>query len=205
MTSWDNVTSFQLEVLREIGNIGAGNAASSLATLLNKKVEMAVPNAGVMDFQEIFNLVGNEEEKVACINFDVAGDAPSKILFLLDEESTYKLVEMLLGSKVGDGEELDAIGISTVKEIGNILTGSFITAFAEFTRLDFVGSVPAFAFDMLGAVLSAAFFEGGYFDERVLIIETTFYEENVSINGHFFLVPATGSLDVIFKALGLNV
>lgn len=205
MSSWDEITGFQLEVLREIGNIGAGNAASSLATLLNKKIEMAVPNAGVMDFQEIFRLVGNEEEKVACINFDVSGDAPSKILFLLDESSTYQLVDMLLGRQEGNTKELDEIGQSTVKEIGNILTGSFITAFSEFTRLDFIGSVPAFAFDMLGAVLSAAFFEGGYFEERVLIIETTFYEEEVAINGHFFLVPAAGSLDKIFTALGLNV
>lgn len=205
MNSWDNITGFQLEVLKEIGNIGAGNAASSLATLLNKKIEMSVPKAGVMDFQEIFSLVGNEEEKVACINFDVTGDAPSKILFLLDEQSTYQLVDMLLGRGAGSTNELDEIGESTIKEIGNILTGSFITAFAEFTKLDFIGSVPAFAFDMLGAVLSAAFFEAGYFEERVLIIETTFFEEEVSINGHFFLVPAAGSLDKIFTALGLNV
>ena len=205
MNSWDNITGFQLEVLKEIGNIGAGQCASSLATLLNKKIEMSVPKAGVMDFQEIFSLVGNEEEKVACINFDVTGDAPSKILFLLDEKSTYQLVDMLLGRGAGSTDELDEIGESTIKEIGNILTGSFITAFAEFTKLDFVGSVPAFAFDMLGAVLSAAFFEAGYFEERVLIIETTFFEEEVSINGHFFLVPAAGSLDKIFTALGLNV
>lgn len=205
MSSWDNITGFQLEVLKEIGNIGAGNAASSLATMLNKKIEMSVPKAGIMDFQEIFSLVGNEEEKVACINFDVSGDAPSKILFLLDEKSTYQLVDMLLGRGAGSTEELDEIGESTIKEIGNILTGSFITAFAEFTKLDFIGSVPAFAFDMLGAVLSAAFFEAGYFEERVLIIETTFFEEEVSINGHFFLVPAAGSLDKIFTALGLNV
>ncbi|NLL18348.1 MAG: chemotaxis protein CheC [Clostridia bacterium] len=205
MNSWNHITGFQLEVLREIGNIGAGNAASSLATLLNKKVEMAVPKAGVMDFKEIFSLVGNEEEIVACINFNVSGKAPGKILFLLDESSTYQLVDMLLGRGIGTTKELDEIGQSTVKEIGNILTGSFITAFSEFTRLDFIGSVPAFAFDMLGAVLSAAFLEGGYFDERVLIIETTFYEEEVSINGHFFFVPATGSMETIFEALGLNV
>ena len=205
MNSWNQITGFQLEVLREIGNIGAGNAASSLATLLNKKVQMAVPKAGVMDFTEIFSLIGDEEEKVACINFDVSGEAPGKILFLLDEPSTYQLVDMLLGRGRGTTTELDEIGQSTIKEIGNILTGSFITAFSEFTRLDFIGSVPAFAFDMLGAVLSAAFLEGGYFDERVLLIETTFYEEEVSINGHFFFVPATGSMGTIFKALGLNV
>ena len=205
MNSWDHLTGFQLEVLKEIGNIGAGNAATSLATLLNKKISMAVPKAGVMDFQEIFSLVGNEEEKVACINFDVTGDAPSKILFLLDERSTYQLVDMLLGREPGSTTELDEIGESAVKEVGNILTGSFITAFSEFTRLDFVGSVPAFAFDMLGAVLRAAFVEGGYFEDRVLIIETTFYEEEICINGHFFLVPAAGSLETIFAALGLNV
>ncbi len=205
MSNWDNISAFQLDVLKEIGNVGAGGAASALATLLNKKVDMAVPKAGVMNFDEIFKLIGDEEKIISCTNFNVTGDAPSKILFILDEPGTYQLADMLLGRPIGETRELDQISISTIKEVGNILTGSFITSFSEFTRLDFVGSVPAFAFDMLGAVLSAAFFEAGYFDDRVLIIETTFFEEDVAINGHFFLVPSSGSLEVIFNSLGLNV
>lgn len=205
MSNWDNISAFQLDVLKEIGNIGAGGAASALAALLNKRVDMAIPKAGVMNFDEIFKLIGDEEKNIACTNFNVTGDAPSKILFILDEPSTYQLADMLLGRPRGETTELDELGISTIKEVGNILTGSFITSFSEFTRLDFVGPVPAFAFDMLGAVLSAAFFEAGFFDERVLIIETTFFEEDVAINGHFFLVPASGSLEIIFNALGLNV
>ncbi|HHX51062.1 MAG TPA: chemotaxis protein CheC, partial [Clostridia bacterium] len=194
MSSWNTLTGFQLEVLKEIGNIGAGNAATSLALLINKKVGMSVPKAGVLDFQEIFQLVGQEEDRVACVNFHVGGQAPSKILFIIDEASAFRLLGMLLGWEGEPQRELDSIGESTLKEIGNILTGSFLTAFSEFTQINFVPSVPAFAFDMLGAVLSTAFFERGYFEDRALIIETEFYEEDVSINGHFFLVPEVGSL-----------
>ena len=160
---------------------------------------MSIPKAGILHFQEIFQLVGQEEDRVACVNFHVSGEAPSVILFIVDEESAFRLLQMLLG---GEGESqgtLDPIGESTLKEVGNILTGSFLTAFSEFTQINFIPSVPAFAFDMLGAVLSTAFFERGYFEDRALIIETEFYEEDVSINGHFFLVPEVGSWIKFFR------
>ncbi|MDS1029555.1 chemotaxis protein CheC [Bacillota bacterium LX-D] len=199
----DQLTNFELDVLQEIGNIGAGNAASALAKLLNKRIDMTVPKAGVMPLNDICSLIGNEEDKVACIDFSVDGEAKSQILFLLSEESSYYLIDMLFGNPMGTTKELDAMGLSALQEIGNILSGSFLTAFSDVTKLSFIYSVPQFAFDMLGAVLSAALLEGGYFEDQVLIIETQFYQNEIKINGHFFLVPENGSLKVIFDSLGL--
>lgn len=204
MSKGEELTGFHLDVLQEISNIGVGNAATALAKLLNRRVEMAVPRAGVMPFNQIFNLVGQEEDKVACINFAVAGEAKSQIMFLLTEESAFALIDMLFDSPLGTTQELTAMGQSTLQEIGNILTGSFLTALSEVTKLTFNPSVPGFAFDMLGAVLSAAFLESGYFDDQALIIETQFYQNEIKINGHFFLVPEIGSLEIIFKSLGLE-
>lgn len=205
MDTWDKLNTMHLDALREIGNIGAGNAATSLAGLLNNRIQMTVPRAGVLPLKDMASLVGNEEDPVACVEFTVTGPAPSKILFLLNEASVYLLIDLLLGRPRGATTALDEIGSSVLTEVSNILTGSFLNAFADFTHLNFKPTVPAFAFDMLGAVLSSAFLEGGYFSDRALVIETRFYGEEITIDGHFFLIPEDRALGKILQSLGLQL
>lgn len=205
MESWDKLNVFHLDALKEIGNIGAGNAATALADLLNKRIQMKIPRAGVLPLKEIAALMGHEEEPVACTEFNVSGPAPSKILFLVNEPSAYLLVDILLGRSQGTTVSLDEMGCSVLQEVSNILTGNFLNAFADFCRLNFKPSVPAFAFDMLGAVLTSALLEGGYFSDRVLVIETEFYGEATTISGHFFLIPESEALGKILGSLGLQL
>ncbi len=205
MVTWDQLTLLHMDALREIGNIGAGNAATALAEMLHRKINMDVPKTGIMPFDDINRLVGSEEELVACIDFEVTGRAPGHILFLLDAPSAYAMVDMLMGQPAGTTTALDAMGISALQEVGNILTGSFLNAFAQVTGMGFASSVPAFAFDMLGAVLSTALVEGGFYADQVLVIETQFYEADIRLNGHFFLLPRTESLEIILRSLGMSV
>lgn len=205
MDPWEKLNAFHLDVLKEIGNIGAGNAATALATMLGRCVQMSVPKAGVLPIGQIPGLVGDEEEPVVCVDFLVSGSVSGKILFLLNEESALKLVDLLMGLSAGTTSTLDDMGRSVIMEAGNILTGSFLTAFANFCGLNLIPSVPAIAHDMLGAVLSSAFLEGGYFSDRALVTETTFYEEEITLNGHFFFIPGTESLAVIMKSLGVEI
>lgn len=205
MDPWESLSAFHIDVLKEIGNIGAGNAATALATMLGRRIQMSVPRAGVLPIDQIPQLVGDEEEPVVCVDFEVSGSAPGKIIFLLTQESALKLVDLLMGLPAGTTVSLDEMGRSVIMEAGNILTGSFLTAFADFCRLQLIPSVPAIAHDMLGAVLSSAFLEAGYFSERALVTETDFYDEEVSLNGHFFFIPRADSLGVILKSLGVEV
>ncbi len=205
MDAWEGIDAFHIDVLREIGNIGAGNAATALATMLGRRIQMSVPRAGVMPISQIVRLVGDEEEPVVCVDFGVSGSASGRVLFLLAEESALRLVDLLLGRPPGATVSLDEMGRSVIMEAGNILTGSFLTAFADFCRLRLVPSVPALAHDMLAAVLSSAFLEGGYFSDLALVTETTFYDEEISLNGHFLFLPDAGSLRVILGSLGVEI
>ncbi len=195
---WDELQAIHLSALQEIGNIGAGNAAGALATMLNTRIDMSVPRSGILPYEDMLKLAGNEEDIVSCVYFQITGDIEGNIFFLLSHDSAAKLVEMLLGS--GTGRDMVE---STLKEIGNILTGNFLTSFNQFTGLKIKQSIPAFAFDMLGAVLSAALLEGGHLAEKALVIETEFFIKEKTLNGHFFLVPNEESLSQILKALGL--
>ncbi|MGI6649850.1 MAG: chemotaxis protein CheC [Bacillota bacterium] len=204
MKDLESLSSLQLDVLREIGNIGAGNAATALAQMLNRKIEMSVPQVRIMQLEEILNLVGNEEDPVACINLAVFGSAPVRVLFLLPAGSAYMLIDLLLGQNFGATTTLGALEESVLCEAGNILTGSFLNAFAMMTQINFISSVPYLAFDMLGAVISSALVEGGCYSDQVLLIETNFANEQGKINSHFFILPEESSLEIILKAVGIN-
>ncbi|MHB1125920.1 MAG: chemotaxis protein CheC [Bacillota bacterium] len=202
---WEKLTDMHFDALKEVGNIGVGNAATALSQMLNKVVGMEVPKVGVLPLEDIFSLIGGEEDRVACVILTVSGDAPGSVLFLLEEKSALNLVDMLLNNPPGTTEEVDALAQSALAEVGNILAGAFLNAFSIITQITFTSSVPAFAFDMLGAVLTTALIESGHYEERALIIENRIYNEQVKIDGHFFLVPETGSLSTILGAMGLAV
>lgn len=204
MTEPRVIPDVYIDVLQEISNIGLGNAATALAELLNKKIDMAVPKALFVDVEKIFSLVGGPEEVVSCVFLNVEGDVRGTVLFIFTEPSTYRLVEMLMGLEAGTVTALDGMGESAVAEIGNVLTGSFMNAIGGMTGLTMNTSVPMFAFDMFGAILSTSLVASGHWDDQVLFIETLFFQEQDEINGLFYLLPETGALNRLFEALGIT-
>ncbi len=191
----------QLDALKEVGNIGAGNAATALSQLLNRKVDMTVPAVNIVPFEEIFSRIGGEEIVVGVI-VRVLGDTPGNILFVFEKEVALNIIELLTGNR---DEEISEMGNSVLCEVGNIISGSYMNAIAKLTNLVIMPSVPAVAYDMLGAILSTTFIESGQFDDSVLDIETMFLNDDSTkkIGGHFYYVPMPGSLEKILNALGV--
>lgn len=205
MAEGELISNVHMDALQEISNIGLGNAATALAELLNKRVEIDVPKARFLDFEQVYALTGGIEEVVSCVNLSLEGDIPGTVMFMFSEESTYNLIDMLMGQELGTTSALDDMGVSAISEIGNVLTGSFINAIGGMTGLKMNTSVPMFAFDMLGAILSASLVASGYWGDKILVIETLFFQNYDQIKGHFFLLPETGALNGLFEALGMPV
>lgn len=198
--AFENLTPLQMDALREVGNIGTGNAATALSQLINKKVEITVPAINIIPFEEIFSRFGGDEVVVGVI-VRVLGDTPGNILFVFDKDTALKLIEELSGEK---SAFITDMGYSVICEVGNIISSSYMNAIAKFTKLFITPSVPAASYDMLGAILSTIFIESGQFDDLVLDIETTFLQDNSEISGHFYYVPMPGSLEKILNALGID-
>lgn len=194
------LSDIQMDALKEVGNIGSGNAATALSQLLNKKVDMTVPSVNIVPFETIFARIGGEEVVVGVV-VRVLGDTPGNILFIFEKETALNLIEALIGQRE---ENITDMGNSVLCEIGNIISGTFMNAIAKFTNLLIMPSVPAVTCDMLGAILSTTFIESGQFDDSVLDIETSFVESDSKINGHFYYIPMPGSLDKILSALGVK-
>lgn len=193
-----------IDVLREIGNIGAGNAATSLAKMIDKKIDMKVPVVKLLDFDEVPDLLGGPENVVCGIFFKLEGDITGSIMFVLDQPSALNLVDLLMPR---DNSEFDEFTVSALKEIGNILSGSYIASLSGLTNLQIKISVPALAIDMAGAILSVPAIHFGQLSDNVLIIQNEFIEtlEAKSVDGYFFLIPDLESYEVLLGSLGVSL
>lgn len=197
---YENLAPIQLDALREVGNIGTGNAATALSQLINRKVDMTVPDINVVPFYDIFSSIGGDEVVVGVI-VRVLGDTPGNILFVFEKETALDFIQILTGIRE---EQISEMGYSVICEIGNIISSSYMNAIARFTNLSIMPSVPAVTYDMLGAILSTTFIESGQYDDYVLDIETEFLQNDSKISGHFYYVPMPGSLEKILNTLGVN-
>ncbi|MFP4973892.1 chemotaxis protein CheC [Paenibacillus sp. CN-4] len=196
---------FKMDVLREVGNIGAGNAATALSRLLNKPIDMAVPKVQFLGFDEITEKVGGAEELVYAVFFRVEGEAPGNLFFILTPEAARNLLGRVAGLEVSEDGDLSEMELSALNEIGNILAGSYLSSLADFTRLSMYPTVPGLAMDMAGAILSYGLLQFGQMGDDALLIDTTFLEGHDEIEGQFFLIPDPESFTKIFQSLGVPV
>lgn len=198
------LTPIQMDALREIGNVGAGNSATALSQIINHRIDMNVPEVSIVPLGEVPELVGGPDAMVVGVFLRVYGSAPGNILFLLPAQSAFYLVDMLMGKKHGETQSLDFMDESALMEIGNILSGAYLNALFNLTKLSLLPSIPALAMDMAGAILSVVLIQLGQMGDHALVIETEFTTDEEGIKGHFFLVPDPGSLDTILRAVGVE-
>jgi chemotaxis protein CheC len=199
------LSSLQLDALKEVGNVGAGNAATALSQIINRKIDMTVPKVAILPLGDVPDVVGGPEIMVAGVYLRVFGPAPSSILFLLPRESAFALVDMLMGRERGLTDHLDSMDESALLEIGNILAGAYLNALSFFTKFTLLPSIPALAMDMAGAILSVILSQLGQMGDHALVIETEFSTEgDGGVKGHFFLIPDPGSLGTILAAIGVK-
>jgi chemotaxis protein CheC len=199
----DDLSNIQLDVLREIGNIGAGNAATALAKMLNKKIDMDVPKVKILEFKNVNEILGGEEILVIGILLRVNGDLNGDMMFILEYKAARVLVNILMGNAPDDFSDFSEIELSALREIGNILAGSYLSALSQLTNLMIIPSVPDMAIDMAGAILSVPAIQFGKIGDTVLYIETKFCEGGMKVVGDFFLIPDVESYDTLLKALGV--
>ena len=199
----DRLNPLQLDALKELGNIGAGNSATALSHIISKKIDMSVPRVKVYSIYEIPELFGGSENIVVGVLLRMFGDMQGSLMFLLDEESARKLLsDMMLGQEVGN--LTDELPMSAMMEVGNIISSSYLNALSFFSNLTIIPSTPAFAYDMAGAILGTILYEVSELSDQVLLIETDFLGNGEAIRGHFFVLPDLPSLGILLKAVGVE-
>ncbi|MDR0853983.1 MAG: chemotaxis protein CheC [Clostridiales Family XIII bacterium] len=205
INSYNELQDSHIDVLREIGNIGAGNAATSLSVLLDESVTISIPNVKVEGYDNVVRAIGEPEDLAIAILVNFHGDVRGTVLFILPFEDAKLITQMLVGIEKTDDHFLSEMKISTIKEFGNILGSSYLGSIASLTGLNFDISVPYAAIDMLGALLAAPVIEFGAFDSKIMFIEETFSTEERKLNSHVILFADMPSLNKIMTRLGLEI
>ncbi|MGN0312782.1 MAG: chemotaxis protein CheC [Lachnospiraceae bacterium] len=202
--SLEDVNNIYFDVLKEIGNIGAGNATTAIASMLQLRLNMSVPKVQLLTFPELGGAIGGEEEQVVGIYLEVENDISGSMMFVLKMESARYLVNKLMMKEDGYDGPFDEMEMSALKEIGNIIAGSYLSALASMTNLVITSSVPYLAVDMAAAILSVPAIQFGQYGDNALLIQTEFGDETL-IDGYFILLPDLESYSKILSSLGIQI
>lgn len=200
--SLEQVTQEYYDVLKEIGNIGAGNAMTALSQMLQCKVDMKVPQVRLLEFKELGAMMGGEEQLMIGVYLAVEGDVTGSIMFLLKQDSAKHLVNKIMMGMASEGNEFTEMEMSAVKEVSNIITGAYLNSLSTLTNLVIYPSPPELTLDMAGAILSVPAIEFGTIGDKILLIQSQFYDE-VEIDGYFILIPDLESYQKILSSLGM--
>ncbi len=204
----EQLTDQYFDVLKELGNIGAGNATTALAQMIDCKVDMCVPQVRLLEFNEVGDIVGGEDKIMTSIFLQVEGDIDGSIMFMLSKTAAAHLVNKLMCGMLGideekaDEYEFGEMECSAIKEVGNIITGAYLNALSGLTNMKIFPSVPQLAIDMAGALLSVPAIEFGVYGDKILLIQTQFTDD-VVLDGFFILIPDMDSYEKILSSLGV--
>nr|WP_317357159.1 chemotaxis protein CheC [uncultured Tyzzerella sp.] len=187
-----NLNLMDIDMLKEVANIGTGNAATSLSSLVNQRISMSVPTVKMPEFKNLPDIIGGADALIVGLLVGVSGDVDGMMMYLMAEKSACTLAKEIMGRDKNSLSEFDEVDYSMLTEIGNILTSSYLTALSQLMNYKINQSVPSLSVDMAGAILSVPAIEFGRVADRVLFIESTFNqtsEDQGDLTGYFMFIP----------------
>ncbi|MDR0946775.1 MAG: chemotaxis protein CheC [Ruminococcus sp.] len=206
LTNINQLSEMHLDVLKEIGNIGSGNAASSLSELIMKPTDITVPAVKLLDFNEAINFLGGAEIIALGMLVQLVGDIKGKMIYVIQQAFASHMTETLFGMPIDDLLTMDEMATSFISEVGNIMTASYVNAIASLTNLTIDISVPEMTIDMVGAILSVPAVEFAMTGaNKVLFIDDSFIIDGSEVRSNLIFVPETKSLENLFGTLGVTV
>ncbi|MDD5948475.1 MAG: chemotaxis protein CheC [Lachnospiraceae bacterium] len=202
ITNYNEITEGQYDVLKEIGNIGLGNATTALSKMLNRRIEMKIPQVDLVEINKLADLIGGPENPVVGILVTLSGDISGMMMFAVEQFSARKLVNLVLQQESQE-ERFSHMDFSVLKEIGNIIAGAYMTSISTLTGLAIFPSVPQACYDMAGAILSVPAIEFGKIGDKALLIDSSFDDTDDQIDGYFIMIPDLESYNKIMSIFGM--
>jgi chemotaxis protein CheC len=165
---------------------------------------MQVPQVKLLDFSEVGEMMGGEEQVMVGVFLGVEGDITGSMMFMVEEESARHMIQKVTMGMLPAGSEFEEMGLSAMREVGNIITGAYLNSLSTLTNLKIFPTPPALTVDMAGAILSVPATQFGIFGDKILLIQSKFFDE-IELDGYFILIPDMESYARILTSLGLPV
>ena len=196
----EDFTILQLDIIKELANVGGGNAATSISKLVKKPVNMMVPTIEILNYNEVFEKIMPEDQLVNAVIMRMFGDGEGIFLFITTQEASANLINIMMPVGITVTEELRD---SAFKELVNILVTSYLNAISKLVDVNLISSVPTSTMDMFGAILSSTYIESEQYDENIMIIKNEFIYQGEKIDSSLYFVPKPDVLADLFKLVGM--
>ena len=200
---YEDLNLQELDVMKEIGSIGTGHAATALSKLLQREVRITIPKVQILDFDGAVKRIGKEEEIIGATLVQMSGDLDGLMLFLYDKRFARKMLKKLLQTEYKDFDAMDDMAFSALKEVGNIIICSYINAFSQLVHVDLHLSVPSSTVNMLGGILTVPMAEFGYESDKLMYSNADFLMDGKSLPSWLLMLPDIPSLNTILEKLGV--
>ena len=202
--NYDELSSLELDTLKEIGSIGTGNAATSLSALIGKTVRIQMPEVRIMGYNEAIEWIGGPEEITAGVLVGMSGQISGIMLSVQQLEFVNLVLDSMLGQSVKDYIDLQELESSALTEVGNIMISTFINALSGLAGIDIELTVPAFTVDMQGAIMAVPMAEYGGQSDYIMTIGGNFICNGKEIPCRLLLSPDIRSLNFLLRKLGVD-
>ena len=202
--NYDELTSLEIDTLREVGSIGTGNAATALSSMLGREVRITVPEVRIMGYNEAIEWIGGPEEITAGVLVKLSGQINGIMLCVQKLDFVILVLESMMQKRIDEYSELTELENSALVEIGNIMISTFINALSGLVDLEIHLTVPAFTVDMQGAILTVPMAEYGGQSDYLMTIGGNFYCDEKQVPCRLLLSPDVRSLNVLLRKLGVE-
>lgn len=203
-----NVSPLQMDILKEIGNIGSGNAVTSFSMLVDKRLDMQIAEVKIEKGPDILSILGSEENYVSSTIVEVFGEIEAMLILSLEKTSTLKLINLvnqlscINKPERKDVSDLDDVDFSILGEFGNILAGSYLKSLNILTNLSINQSPPQTAIDMAGAILSYPAAQFTTSNNEMIFVKSSFNDDSGLLQGTYVLILSEESLDKVLGSVG---
>jgi chemotaxis protein CheC len=204
LNNYNDLNEMQLDVLREMGNIGTGNAAMALAEMLATPIDISVPTVQILDYEAAMESMGGPETMIVGLLLSFDGDINGMIMFLLEKDFAHMMINTLMGEDTEVFDPEDPVSNSALTEVGNIMAASYVNAIASMTNMRINLSVPDMSIDMLGAILSVPAIHYANISDKIIMIQNQLQGNNTSASNRILMLPDVDSLQKIMTALGIE-
>lgn len=201
INSYRDMDVMALDVMKEIGSIGTGSAATALSGMVGESVRMSVPEIEIKGFNEAITVLGGPEDIVAAVLVRMNGDVTGTMLFLLRMDFVNAVLQRILGKQVKDYSELYEMEVSVLTEVGNIMISSYVNALSKLADMNIQLSVPAIAVNMLGGIMSVPMAEMGYETDELMLIDGKLVLNEEKFDSTILMLPNIESLNKLMGKL----
>ena len=201
--NYDDLTSLEIDTLREIGSIGTGNAATALSQMLGRSVRITLPEVRIMGYNEAIEWIGGPEAITAGVLVRISGQMNGIMLAVQSLDFVNLVLDSTLEQKIDSYEQLEELERSALIEVGNIMISTFINALSGLADITLELTVPSISVDMQGAILAVPMAEYGGQTDYLMTIGGNFVCDGREVPCRLLLSPDIRSLNFLLRKLGV--